>query len=61
MAWNTHQLRRAVELGAQRIAPRYSIDALRSFGPVRHRHINLRGTDRFPVDRYAERFFPSVA
>ena len=61
MAWNTQRLQRAVYREAQRTAPRYSIEALRSIGPVGHRHINFRGTYRFPVDRYAERLVPSVA
>jgi hypothetical protein len=40
------------------LRPRYSVEALRSIGPVGHRHINLRGTYRFPVERYAERLVP---
>jgi hypothetical protein len=44
MAWNTHRLQRAVERESQCMAPRYSIDALRSVGPVGHRHINFRDT-----------------
>jgi hypothetical protein len=40
---------------------RYSIDALRSIGPVGHRHINFRGTYRFPVERYADRLVASAA
>jgi TnpA family transposase len=61
MAWNTQRLQRAVERESQRTAPRYSIDALRSVGPVGHRHINFRGTYRFPVERYADRLVASVA
>ena len=61
MAWNTQRLQRAVERESQRTAPRYSIDALRSIGPVGHRHINFRGTYRFPVERYAERLVESRA
>src|SRR5271169_2233756 len=61
MAWNTQRLQRAVERESQRTAPRYSIDALRSIGPVGHRHINFRGTYRFPVERYAERLVGSTA
>ena len=61
MARNTHRLQRAVDREAHRTAPRYSIGALRSIGPVGHRHINFRGTYRFPVDRDAERLVPSVA
>ena len=61
MAWNTQRLQRAVERESQRTAPRYSIDALRSIGPVGHRHINFRGTYRFPVERYAERLVGSRA
>jgi hypothetical protein len=34
---------------AERTAPRYSIDALKSMGPVGHRHINFRGTYRFAI------------
>jgi len=59
MAWNTQRLQRAVDREAQRTAPRYSVDALRSIGPVGHRHINLRGIYRFPVERYSERLMPS--
>jgi hypothetical protein len=55
MAWNTQRLQRAVERESQRTTPRYSVEALRGIGPVGHRHINLRGTYRFPVERYAER------
>jgi hypothetical protein len=61
MAWNTQRLQRAVERESQRTAPRYSIDALQSVGPVGHRHINFRGTFRFPVERYAERLVASAA
>ena len=61
MAWNTQRLQRAVERESQRTAPRYSIDALRSVGPVGHRHINFRGTYRFPVERYANRLVASAA
>jgi len=61
MAWNTQRLQRVVERESQRIAPRYSVEALRSIGPVGHRHIKLRGTYRFPVERYAQRLVPSTA
>jgi hypothetical protein len=61
MAWNTQRLQRAVERESQRTALRYSIDALRSIGPVGHRHINFRGTDRFPVKRYANSLVASAA
>jgi Tn3 transposase DDE domain len=61
MAWNTQRLQRAVERESQRTAPRYSIDALRSVGPVGHRHINFRGTYRFPIERYADRLVASAA
>jgi hypothetical protein len=61
MAWNTQRLQRAVERESQRTTPRYSVEALRGIGPVGHRHINLRGTYRFPVERYAERLVPSAA
>jgi hypothetical protein len=37
MAWNTQRLQRAVDRESQRIAPRYSVEALRSIGPVGHR------------------------
>ena len=47
--WNTQRLQRAVERESQRTAPRYSIDALRSIGPVGHRHINFRGWVSRPV------------
>jgi hypothetical protein len=33
---------------------------LRSVGPVGHRHINFRGTYRFPVERYANRLVASA-
>ena len=61
MAWNTQRLQRAVDREATRTAPRYAIEALRSIGPVGHRHINFRGTYRFPVERYAERLVQSAA
>jgi TnpA family transposase len=61
MAWNTQRLQRAVDRESQRAAPRYSVEALRSIGPVGHRHINLRGTYRFPVERYAARLVSSTA
>jgi TnpA family transposase len=61
MAWNTQRLQRAVEHESQRTAPHYSIDALRSIGPVGHRHINFRGMYRFPVQRYADRLVTSAA
>jgi hypothetical protein len=61
MAWNTQRLKCAVERESQRPALRYSIDALRSTGPVGHRHINFRGTYRFPVERYADRLVVSAA
>jgi hypothetical protein len=51
MAWNTQRLQRAVERETQCTAPRYSIDPLRSVGPVGHRHINFRGTYRFSLER----------
>jgi hypothetical protein len=54
-------LQRAVEREAGRTAPRYSIDALKHIGPVGHRHINFRGTYRFPIDRYAEKLMKSAA
>lgn len=52
---------RAVDREAERTAPRYSVDALKSIAPVGHRHINFRGTYRFSIDRYAERLAPTVA
>ena len=61
MAWNTQRLQRAVDREAERTAPRYSIDALKGIGPLGHRHINFRGTYRFPIDRYAERLLPTAA
>jgi TnpA family transposase len=61
MAWNTQRLQRAVEREAGRTAPRYSIDALKHIGPVSHRHINFRGTYRFPIDRYADKLMKSAA
>jgi len=61
MAWNTQRLQRAVDRESHRIAPRYSIDALCSIGPVGHRHINFRGTYRFPVERYAARLLATAA
>jgi len=60
-AWNTQRLQRAVDREAARIAPRFAIYALRSIGPVGYRHINFRGTYRFPVERYAERLVQSAA
>jgi TnpA family transposase len=61
MAWNTQRLQRAVDREAARTAPRCSMDALKHIGPVGHRHINFRGTYRFPIDRYAERLMQSAA
>ena len=61
MAWNTQRLQRAVDRESQRVAPRYSIDALRGIGPVGHKQINFRGTFRFPVERYAARLLPPAA
>lgn len=61
MAWNTQRLQRAVEREAERTATRLSIDALKHIGPVAHRHINFRGTYRFPIDRYAGRLMQSAA
>jgi TnpA family transposase len=61
MAWNTQRLQRAVERESGRTAPRFSIDALKHIGPVGHRHINFRGTYRFPIDRYAARLMQSAA
>jgi hypothetical protein len=51
----------AVDREAERTALRYCIDALKCIDPVGHRHINFRGTFRFPVDRYAERLVASAA
>lgn len=59
--WNTQRLQRAVDREAERTAPRFSIEALRPIGPVGHRHINFRGTYRFPIERYAERLVQSAA
>ena len=61
MAWNTQRLQRAVERESGRTTPRFSIDALKHIGPVGHRHINFRGTYRFPIDRYAGRLMQSAA
>jgi len=61
MAWNTQRLQRAVDRERHRVAPRYAVDALRSIGPVGHRHINFRGTYRFPVERSATRLAASAA
>jgi hypothetical protein len=58
---NCRHGQRAVEREATRTAPRFAIEALQSIGPVGHRHINFRGTYRFPVDRYADRLVPSAA
>ena len=60
-AWNTQRLQRPVDREAARIAPRFAIYALRSIGPIGYRHINFRGTYRFPVERYAERLVQSAA
>jgi len=60
MAWNTQRLQRAVDRESHRVAPRYSIDALTSIGPVGHKHINFRGTYRFPVERYAARLLAAA-
>jgi hypothetical protein len=38
-----------------------AVAALREIGPVGYRHINFRGTYRFPVDRYAERLLATAA
>jgi hypothetical protein len=61
MAWNTQRLQRSVDREAARMAPRYAIHALRSIGPVWARHINFRGTYRFPVERHAGRLVQSTA
>jgi len=61
MAWNTQRLQRAVDREAERTAPRFSIEALLPIGPVGHRHINFRGTYRFPIERYAARLVQSAA
>jgi hypothetical protein len=61
MAWNTQRLQRAVERESGRTGPRFSIDALKHIGPVGHRHINFRGTYRFPIERYAARLMQSAA
>ncbi len=61
MAWNTQRLQRAVDREAARLASPLSRDALAHIGPVGYRHINFRGTYRFPVDRYAERLVKTAA
>jgi len=61
IAWNTQPLQRAADRESHRLAPRYSIDALCSSSPVGHRHIDFRGTYRFPVERYAARLLASAA
>jgi hypothetical protein len=61
MARNAQRLQRAVDREAERTAPRYSVDALKSIGPVGRRHINFRDTYRFPIDRYAKRLIPAAA
>jgi TnpA family transposase len=61
MAWNTQRLQRAVDRESDRAGVRSAIDALASIGPVGHRHINMRGTYRLPVDRYAERLVAAAA
>jgi hypothetical protein len=61
MAWNTQRLQRAVDREAERTAPRFSIEALRSIGPVGHRHVSFRRTYRFPIECYADRLVRSAA
>lgn len=61
MAWNTERLQRAVDREVERTPSAHSIKALRGIGPVGHRHINFRGTYRFPIERYAERLCASAA
>jgi hypothetical protein len=59
MAWNTLQLQRALERFTVISAP-VAIEALRGIGPVGYRHINFRGTYRFPVERYAARLLAAA-
>jgi hypothetical protein len=35
--------------------------ALRPIGPIGHRHINSRGTCRFPIERHTPRLVQSIA
>jgi TnpA family transposase len=58
MAWNTLKLQRAVERTTDTPS---AIAALREIGPVGYRHINFRGTYRFPVERYADRLLATAA
>jgi hypothetical protein len=58
---DTGRLQRAVDREAERSASRYCSDALKGIGPVGHRHINFRGTFRFPVERYADQLVPSAS
>lgn len=60
MAWNTMKLQRAMERMTDLPAAQM-IAALREIGPVGFRHINFRGTYRFPVERYAERLLATAA
>jgi TnpA family transposase len=60
MAWNTLKLQRALERVTD-VPAAHMITALREIGPVGYRHINFRGTYRFPVERYAERLLATAA
>ena len=59
MAWNTLKLQRALERFGSVPTP-VAIEALRGIGPVGYRHINFRGTYRFPVERYAARLLAAA-
>lgn len=59
MAWNTLRLQRALERFTETSTP-VAIEALRDIGPVGYRHINFRGTYRFPVERYAARLLAAA-
>ena len=60
MAWNSLKLQRALERVTDVSQP-VALEALRGIGPVGFRHINFRGTYRFPVERYAERLLATAA
>jgi Tn3 transposase DDE domain len=57
MAWNTLKLQRAMEQLTDTPSA-VAVAALREIGRVGYRHINFRGTYRFPVDRYAAGCLP---
>lgn len=59
MAWNAQKLQRALDRCGEQARPG-TLEALRGIGPVGARHINFRGTYRFPVERYALRLLAAA-